>query len=111
MRRIKNTTTVSLKEAESLFDVPSMTEQHDPRSKYTKHIIGLDGVATIVDVYRVQVAFGITDPEILHAHKKLSMAGARGKGDKVQDVREAIISLEKWLERNEQEEQYAKGNA
>jgi len=75
----------------------------DPNSKYTHLITGMDGTVTTVDVYRVQVAFAITDPEIAHAHKKLSMPGGRGKATKRQDILEAKLSLEKWLIRDGQE--------
>jgi hypothetical protein len=80
----------------------------DPNTKYNHPIMGMDGTKTTVDVYRVQAAFNITDPEIIHAHKKLSMAGNRGKGSKRQDVLEAKISLEKWLVRDEQEQAVGK---
>ena len=72
-------------------------------SKYNRDIIGLDGVKTTVDVYRVLVAFDVTNPEIQHAIKKLLCAGLRGKCDETQDIDEAILSLEKFKERKGQE--------
>lgn len=75
----------------------------DPVSKYNKPITGLDGARTSVDVYRVLVAFGIVDPELQHAIKKLLNLGTRGKGTYNQDLNEAILSLEKMKERKEQE--------
>ena len=75
----------------------------NPASKYNKPITGLDGTKTTVDVYRVLVAFGITDPELQHSIKKLLNLGTRGKGDYTQDLDEAILSLQKMKERKEQE--------
>lgn len=71
--------------------------------KYNRLITGLDGTKTTVDVYRVLVAFGITDPELQHSLKKLLNLGIRGKGDYAQDLDEAILSLQKMKERKEQE--------
>lgn len=52
-----------------------------------------------VDVYRVLKLFGVTDPSIAHAAKKLLVAGGRGAGkDITQDVQEAIDSLQRFLE-------------
>lgn len=71
--------------------------------KYNKPITGLDGVKTTVDVYRVLSAFNVVDPEIQHSIKKLLMPGVRGKGDRMQDIIEAKLSIEKLIERMEQE--------
>ena len=38
-------------------------------SKYNREIIGLDGKATTVDVYRVLDAFHVADPATQHAIK------------------------------------------
>ena len=46
-----------------------------------------------VDVYRVLILFGVTDPCLQHAIKKLLCAGNR-----TQDVQEAISSLLRYLE-------------
>ena len=53
-----------------------------------------------VDVYSVLAAF---DPghEVAHAIKKLLAAGSRDKGSKIQDYREAIISIEAAIYRAE----------
>lgn len=72
-------------------------------SKYNREILGLDGRKALVDVYRVLVAFDITDPELQHALKKLLCLGIRGKGDYRQDLEEAVLSLNKLQERKEQE--------
>ena len=73
-------------------------------SKYNREILGLDGRKALVDVYRVLVAFDITDPELQHALKKLLCLGIRGKGDYRQDLEEAVLSLNKLQERKEQEQ-------
>ncbi len=47
-----------------------------------------------VDVYRVLNAFPTGAPEIDHALKKLLAAGKRGAKDELQDLREAVQSIE-----------------
>lgn len=59
---------------------------------YFKDVSHLDRV----DVYRVLTLFGVTDPCIAHAAKKLLVAGGRGGKSQHQDVQEAIDSLERW---------------
>lgn len=70
-----------------------------PPSPYHK------GVPTkTVDVYRVLVAFGVTDPCIQHAIKKLLCPGQRKGGKTVaQDVHEALWSLQRWEEMRAEE--------
>ena len=51
-----------------------------------------------VDVYRVLELFGVVDPSIQHAIKKLLVAGGRGHKDMEKDVREAIVSLHRWID-------------
>lgn len=51
-----------------------------------------------VDVYRVLDLFGVTDPCLQHAAKKLLCAGARGAKDQAKDIGEAIDSLNRWQE-------------
>ena len=63
-------------------------------NKYHRRIIGLDGITTYVDVYRVLDAFNVTDPGLQHAIKKLLCAGIRGKGDTKQDLSEAQDAIE-----------------
>lgn len=53
--------------------------------------------ATHIDVYRVLTMFGVTDPCIAHAVKKLLVAGGRGAGKDIgQDVQEAIDTMTRW---------------
>jgi hypothetical protein len=51
-----------------------------------------------IDVYRVLVLFGVTNPCIQHAVKKLLCAGQRGAKGQRQDIEEAIASLMRYLE-------------
>ena len=61
-------------------------------SHYFKSVAGLD----TVDVYRVLDLFGVTDPCIQHAAKKLLVAGGRGHKDIDKDIQDAIDTLERW---------------
>ena len=64
-------------------------------NKYDRIIIGKYGSGKcVVDVYRVLNAFPSGSPEIDHALKKLLAAGKRGAKDELQDLREAIQSIE-----------------
>ena len=63
-------------------------------SHYKKPVSGLQ----FVDVYRVLALFGVTDPCLQHAVKKLLVAGGRGAKDISQDVQEAIDTLQRWQE-------------
>ena len=56
-----------------------------------------------VDVYRVLKLFGVTDPCVQHAVKKLLCAGGRGSKGEEQDICEAIQSLERFLEMRREE--------
>lgn len=49
-----------------------------------------------VDVYRVLALFGVTDPALAHAVKKVLVAGGRGAKDAGTDVQDAIDTLERW---------------
>lgn len=51
-----------------------------------------------IDVYRVMKLFGVTDPCLQHAAKKMLCAGNRGHKDLYRDVQDAIDSLERWKE-------------
>ncbi len=57
-----------------------------------------------VDVYRVLVLFGVTNPCLQHAIKKLLCAGQRGNKDQKRDVQEAIASLVRYLEMQTEDE-------
>lgn len=63
-------------------------------SKYQREI--KPGV--IVDVYDVLKAFGITCPAMAHAIKKMLMPGKRGHKNALQDKNEAIASIKRSME-------------
>jgi len=75
-------------------------------SHYKKPVAGLQ----FVDVYRVLALFGVTDPCIQHAVKKMLVAGGRGAKDISQDVQEAIDTLQRWQEMRVEDEMAAKLN-
>lgn len=56
-----------------------------------------------VDVYSVLTAFAVTSPGLQHAAKKILCAGIRGKGSRVQDLREARDALDRAIEDAERE--------
>ena len=64
-------------------------------SKYLRQIHLVDGRA---DVYAVLDAFAVTCPARQHAIKKLLCAGLRGKGDELQDLREARDAVDRAVE-------------
>ncbi len=69
-----------------------MSEQnHDHYFKDVTHL-------KTIDVYRVLDLFGVSNPCIQHAVKKLLCSGQRGVKDTRQDVQEAITSLVRYLE-------------
>ena len=57
-----------------------------------------------IDVYRVLDLFGVSNPCIQHAVKKLLCSGQRGVKDTRQDVQEAITSLVRCLEMQTEDE-------
>jgi len=64
-------------------------------NKYDRTIIGKYGSGKCtVDVYRVLNAFPSGSPEIDHALKKLLAPGKRGAKSELQDLKEAIQSIE-----------------
>ena len=64
-------------------------------NKYDRTILGKYGSGKCtVDVYRVLNAFPSGSPEIDHALKKLLAPGKRGVKDELQDLEEAIQSIE-----------------
>jgi hypothetical protein len=64
-------------------------------NKYDRTIIGkYGGGKCTVDVYRVLNAFPSGSPEIDHALKKLLAPGKRGVKSELQDLKEAIQSIE-----------------
>lgn len=66
-------------------------------SKYHREVS-----STSIDVYDVLVAWDVRNPAIQHAIKKLLQPGNRGHKDTIQDLTEAIQSIERGIviERN-----------
>ena len=64
-------------------------------AKYLRQIHLIEGRA---DVYAVLDAFAVTCPARQHAIKKLLCAGLRGKGDELQDLREARDAVDRAVE-------------
>lgn len=80
----------------------SQTEESEGRkhAHYYKDVRHLE----YIDVYRVLDLFGVTDPCIAHAIKKLLVAGNRGGGkDSDRDIQEAIDSLERYQQMRREE--------
>lgn len=73
---------------------PKHYTEHQSHDHYFKDVQTLKSV----DVYRVLVLFGVTNPCLQHAIKKLLCAGQRGAKGQQQDVQEAIASLLRYLE-------------
>lgn len=72
------------------FEVPKKKHSH-----YFKNVSHLNEI----DVYRVIELFGIVDPCLQHAVKKLLVTGGRdGNKSKDQDVLDVIASCNRWLE-------------
>ena len=62
-------------------------------NKYKRKVPTLE-----IDVYDILKAFGVTNPAVQHAIKKLLCAGDRGYKDKVQDLKEALASISRAIE-------------
>ena len=72
---------------------PTFVKPSQKHAHYYRHVAGLESI----DVYRVLHLFGVTDPALAHAAKKVLVAGGRGAGKDIsQDVQEAIDTLERW---------------
>jgi hypothetical protein len=75
-------------------------------NKYHRIIYGLKaygGGYVTIDVYSALTAFGVTVPGLQHAAKKILCAGIRGKGSRVQDLKEARDALDRAIEDCEHE--------
>ena len=51
-----------------------------------------------LDIYRILKLYEVSDPCLQHAIKKLLCAGKRGVKNQIQDINEAILSLQRLLE-------------
>lgn len=71
--------------------------EDEPQKPASKSIYNGTWKGVKIDPYRICAVYGITDPAIQHAIKKLLRLG-RGTKDAQDDVEEAIQSLERWQE-------------
>lgn len=74
-----------------------------PEKKHSHYHKDVSSLET-VDVYKVCELFDVQDASgaLHHAIKKLLCSGYRGVKDKKQDVQEAVDTLNRWLEMNEE---------
>lgn len=77
-------------------------------NKYHRQIFGLKqhgqhNQSVTVDIYSVLTAYAVTIPGLQHAAKKILCCGIRGKGDRLQDLREARDALTRAIEDIERE--------
>lgn len=73
------------------------SKKHNHYFKRVKHL-------EYVDIYRVLHLFGVTDPCLQHAAKKILVAGGRGGGkNSSRDVQEAVDSLTRWQEMRDED--------
>lgn len=89
--------TWELERNEQLNAAADKREQADTTRAYSHYFKDVSKFDSI-DVYRVLDLWGVTDPCIQHALKKLLCAGQRGAKDMVKDIKEVIASCERWLE-------------
>ena len=57
-----------------------------------------------LDLYRIAEQLGIENHAQFHAWKKITCAGKRGSKSTIQDIQEAIDSLQRWIEMLEENE-------
>lgn len=69
------------------------SEKPNTSNKYKRKV-----PSTEIDVYDILKAFNVVNPATQHAIKKLLCAGDRGYKDKVQDLKEALASIERAIE-------------
>lgn len=75
-------------------ELAAYRHQNRKHGHYFKDVSQLD----FIDVYAVLKLFGVTDPCLQHAIKKLLCAGQRGVKDQAKDINEAKDTLERCLE-------------
>ena len=68
-----------------------MSKSHNHYFKDVRHL-------EYIDVYRIIDLYGITDPCLQHALKKILVAGGRGHKDQNRDVQDVIDSCTRWQE-------------
>lgn len=91
--------------------IPSIKDHSG--NKYIRKIYSCvdPGKFVEVDVYEVIDAFNVTCPAISHAIKKLLCTGVRGKGTKLQDLKEAIDAMYRAVQKEEIKQQLPNSTA
>lgn len=86
-------------------NIPSIKDHSG--NKYIRKIYSCvePGKFVEADVYEVIDAFNVTCPAISHAIKKLLCTGVRGKGTKLQDLKEAIDAMYRAVQKEEVKQQ------
>lgn len=88
-------------------DVGAQPRFNKSGSKYLRKVIcDIDGN---VDVYAVLDAFNVACPARQHAIKKLLCSGLRGKGDALQDLREACDAVTRAIQMQESRDAFIEG--
>lgn len=70
--------------------------------KYPHYFKRIPEDMTHIDVYAVLRLFDVKSQEIGHAIKKLLVPGVRGSKSSMQDIQEAIDTLERWEQLNKE---------
>lgn len=76
--------------------------EESERVKYTHYFKDVSNLDKI-DIYRVLDLWEVSHPCLQHAAKKILVAGNRGHKDIQKDIQEAIDSLERWKEMQEED--------
>ena len=76
------------------------TEPAPPVNHYARTFRGVE-----IDVYRILKLYGITDPAVAHALKKLLRFGSGQHKSRRQDIAEAIQSLQRWQAMEDEDQQ------
>ena len=76
--------------------IPRQTAEPTP-NKYQRTV-----PSTTIDVYDVLHAYNVTNPATQHAVKKLLQPGNRGHKDTLTDLREALASIQRAIQIEEQ---------
>ena len=86
---------------------PKSPNPPDPKTKYLRKAYPVDGQVhtdangnkyILIDVYTVLQAFDVASHALGHAIKKLLCAGIRGKGDKMQDLNESKVAIDRGIQ-------------
>ena len=78
--------------------VKNIQKKYPEEDKPHKHYFKDVSKFTQIDVYRIIDLWGVTDPCLQHALKKILVAGGRGHKDTAKDVQDIIDTLERWKE-------------